>query len=213
MGEALRDLAPLAVGVALSPLPILAFLLMLLSEHEIPNARAFLIAWAVTVAIVASVSALVGLDLRSADPPRAIRAIELATGVLLIAGALIAWRRRHSARPRWLEAVDAISPARAALLAGGLVVLNAKDLTLTVAAGSVVADAALSGAASLAAVAVFTAIASATIAIPFAVAVVAGPRAEPTLRRWHGWFERNGTAIVAVVTAAVGVLFLAAGLR
>jgi hypothetical protein len=213
MGDAARDVTPLAVGVALSPLPILAFLLMLLSEREVANARAFLAGWVITLASVATLAALVGLDLRSANPPTVIRIAEVASGLALIAAAVVTWRRRTATAPRWLHAVDAISPGRASVLAAALVVLNAKDLTLTVAAGSLVADAAIDTAAGAATVAWFTALASTTIAIPFAVAVFAGPRAEPTLRRWHGWFERNGTTVVAVVTAAVGLLFVGAGLR
>ena len=59
----------------------------------------------------------------------------------------------------------------------------------------------------------FTALASLTVAVPFGLAVLAGDRADPTLRRWHGWLERNGTAVVTAVIGAGGVVFVVAGLR
>ena len=107
--------------------------------------------------------------------------------------------------------LDKISPVRAGGL-GVVLLLNAKDLALTLAAGTVISDAALPTGSTVFALVVFVAIASTTIAIPFAVAAIAGERAEPTLRSWHGWFERNGTAVVAVVLAVAGIVFVAAGL-
>src|SRR5436190_21874057 len=119
MAGALADIVPLAVGVALSPLPILAMLLMLLSEHEIANARAFLIGWAGTLAVLATAALLTGLSVRTSDPSGSVRAAEVVTGIVLLAAAAILWRRRR--RPersasRWLHVLDGITPLRAGAL-------------------------------------------------------------------------------------------------
>ena len=216
MTGALADIVPLAVGVAFSPLPILALLLMLLSEHEIANARAFVIGWTGTLAALATAALLTGLSFHTSDPSRAVRAAEIATGVVLLAAAAVLWRRGRGSQERasrWLRAFDGITPLRAGALASALALFNVKDTALSVGAGTVVSDAALTTGQNALALAIFTAIASVTILVPFAVASVSGERAVPTLRSWHAWFERNGTVLVAVVAAVAGVLFVAQGLR
>lgn len=218
MAHALADVVPLALGVALSPLPVAALLLMLLSEHEIANARAFVVGWAGTLAVLAGAAAVSGLSFRASDPPPAVHAVELATGVALLAAAGLVWRRRPrtaAERPpsRWLTAVDGISQPGAFGLAAALVLLNVKDAALTVGAGAVIADAELPAGRTLIAIALFTALASLTVAVPFGLAVLAGDRADPTLRRWHGWLERNGTTVVTAVIGVGGVVFVVAGLR
>src|SRR4051812_14489744 len=215
MAGALSDVIPLALVVALSPLPILVLLLMLLSAHELANARAFLLGWTTSLAAVTTAAVLAGVSLHASDPPLLVRVGEGVTGAALLVVAVLAWRGRR--RPalrgsRWLAAVDGITAPRACGLAVALVLLNVKVAAIPLAAGTVISDAALPAGQTAMAVAVYTALASATIAVPVAVAVVAGPRAEPRLRRWHDWFERNGTAIVAVWAAVAGVLFVVTAL-
>ena len=50
MGQALGQVLPLAVGVALSPIPIIAVILMLFSERATVNGLAFLFGWIVGIA-------------------------------------------------------------------------------------------------------------------------------------------------------------------
>ena len=45
MGRAIGELLPSAVGVAISPLPIVAMVLMLVSAHGRANGPAFLLGW------------------------------------------------------------------------------------------------------------------------------------------------------------------------
>jgi hypothetical protein len=56
MGPAIGDVLPLALGVALSPIPIIAVILMLLSPKAQENGAAFLVGW---VAGIAGVSIVV----------------------------------------------------------------------------------------------------------------------------------------------------------
>src|SRR3954463_1959881 len=215
MAGALSDVIPLALVVALSPLPILVMLLMLLSAHELANARAFLLGWTTSLAAVTTAAVLAGVSLHASDPPSPVRAGEGVTGAALLVVAVLAWRgrRRPSLRgSRWLAAVDGITAPRACGLAGARVLLNVKVAAIPLAAGTVISDAALPAGQTAVAVAVYTALASATIAATVAVAVVAGPRARRRVRRWHDWFGRNGTPIVAVWAPVAGVLFVVTAL-
>ena len=104
-------------------------------------------------------------------------------------------------------------PDAKAMSPPALALFNVKDAALSVGAGTVVSDAALTTGQNAITLVVFTTIASITITVPFVVASVSGERAVPTLRSWHGWFERHGTALVAIVAAVAGVLFIGEGLR
>src|SRR3954451_14040046 len=215
MAGALSDVIPLALVEALSPLPVLAALLMLLSAHELANARAFLLGWTTSLGAVTTAAVLAGGSAHASQPLLLVRAGEGVTGGALLVLAGLAWRGRRltSLRgSRWLAAVDGITAPRACGLAVALVLLNVKVAAITLAAGTAISDAALPAGQTVMAVAVYTALASATIAVPVAVAAVARPRAEPMLRRWHDWFEGNGTAIVAVLAAVAGVLFVVTAL-
>jgi hypothetical protein len=52
MGGAIGDILPLAIGVAISPVPIIAVILMLFSKKAKGNSLAFLVGWVLGLAIV-----------------------------------------------------------------------------------------------------------------------------------------------------------------
>ena len=52
MGEAIGDMLSAAVGVAISPVPIIAVILMLFSEHAKRNGTAFVLGWVCGLAAV-----------------------------------------------------------------------------------------------------------------------------------------------------------------
>jgi cytochrome c biogenesis protein CcdA len=189
----------------------------LLSEHETANGGAFVLGWICAISGLASAALIAQVSFEPSHSPAALRYAELAIGLILLGGAVLAWSRRsHTAadrRPsRWLSATDSISQSGAAILAVALALLNVKDSTLSVGAGAAISDARLTAGQSILTLAAFAAIASVTVAAPFLFAVVAGQRAEPTLRRWHGWLDRHGTAVGAGVISLTGVYLVAAGL-
>ena len=55
MGNAIGDILPLALGVAISPIPIIAVILMLLSPKARENGPAFLVGWVAGLAVVSIV--------------------------------------------------------------------------------------------------------------------------------------------------------------
>ncbi len=55
MGQAIGSSLPLAVGVALSPVPIIAVVLMLTSRRARSNGQAFVIGWLIGLAVVGAI--------------------------------------------------------------------------------------------------------------------------------------------------------------
>ena len=72
MSEAIGQMLPTAVGVAISPFPIVAVVLMLVTPRGKSNGLAFLLGWLVGLVIVGAVvlSVASGVDARDGRPRR-----------------------------------------------------------------------------------------------------------------------------------------------
>ena len=71
MGQVIGDILPLAIGVAISPIPIIAAILMLLSPKAKGTSVGFLLGWVVgiVVAVTLFTAALLGAARRRSTPP------------------------------------------------------------------------------------------------------------------------------------------------
>jgi hypothetical protein len=100
MGEAIGDLLPAAVGVAISPLPIVAVVLMLVTARARTNGPVFLAGWVVGVAGVQTILLLIasGADVSEhGQPADWVDWLKLALGLLLMLLSLWQWRGRPRA--------------------------------------------------------------------------------------------------------------------
>ena len=101
MGEAIGQSLPLAIGVALSPVPIIAVVLMLTTPRARANGPAFVLGWLVGLGVVGAVV------LALAGPGGASEVGQPATGVswlklLLGLGLLLVAVRQFRGRP-WAD--------------------------------------------------------------------------------------------------------------
>ena len=67
MGQAIGDLLPSAIGVALSPVPIIAIILMLGTPKARSNGPAFAVGWVLGLVVVSVIVLLVASDADDAD--------------------------------------------------------------------------------------------------------------------------------------------------
>jgi threonine/homoserine/homoserine lactone efflux protein len=213
-----RELLPLAVAIAVSPVPVLAVVLMLMSDRGRRNALALLAGWASTLALVVGAVALLGIGAGSDGHGRGAGLAQLALAGILLVMIAFEWRGRprrgtQHRPPRWMAALADIGPGRALALGVGLVVLNAKDGALAVAAGTRLADASPGAPAALLGVALFVLVASSTVLVPVAVEVGLGERAAPTLRRWHDGLQRHGSRAVIVTLGVIVAVLVVQGAR
>src|SRR3954471_6223430 len=121
MGQVIGDLLPLAVGVAISPIPIIAVILMLLAPRAGGTSGGVLVGWVVGIGgATTGFPRLAGsLDLGHGDsqPSTAASWIKLALGVLLLLLAVRQWRARpqHGADPavpEGMAGVDNFPPGK-----------------------------------------------------------------------------------------------------
>jgi hypothetical protein len=172
MGSAIGDVLPLALGVALSPVPVIAVILVLLSPKAGENGPAFLAGWVVGLSVVGMVAAALsgGAGLGSGGGGSALGAlIKILLGLLLVGLAVRDFRNRprpgeQPPLPGWMRAIDSVTAARAFGIALLLSAANPKNLSLTVAAAVTVAQGRLSSAGTVSVLVLFVVLSSLSIA-------------------------------------------------
>src|SRR5690606_38175547 len=102
-----------ALGVAISPIPIIAAILMLLSSRARVTGTGFLLGWVLGIVVAVTVFTLLSAVLPGEDPggSQPIKGvIQLVLGALLLLLAVRQWRGRprpgaEPAMPKWMQAI------------------------------------------------------------------------------------------------------------
>ena len=221
MGQGISAILTFAIGVAISPLPIIAVILVLFSARAKVNAPAFLLGWALSLAVVSTVIFVIAHDGNVATNTTADDSVswgKIVLGVGLLALARRNWRKRPAPgeaaeMPKWLATVESVSPVKAFGLAVALAVVNPKNLILTLGAAAGLAQVpGLSVTDAVVAIAVFVVLASVTIAGPVLYALVGGEKAKTTLDSAKAWLTMHNAAVLAVIFLVFGVDLIAKGL-
>jgi len=216
MGQVIGDLLPLGLGVAISPIPIIAVILMLLAAEAGGTSAGFLAGWVVGIVAATTVFLLLAgvLDLGTSGEPSAVASwIKLGLGALLLILAGRQWRSRprsgeQAALPKWMAAIDRFTPVKAAGLGVLLSAVNPKNLLMCVAAGTAVAGGGLSVGQEVVAVAVFTVLAASTVAVPVIGYAVGRKRMAGPLESLRGWLTTHNQAVMATLLLVIGVVLI-----
>lgn len=220
MGGVIGELLPLALGVAISPIPIIAVILMLITPRARSNGLAFLVGWVGAVAIVATFAAVILGAADSAagsDSSTASSIVRVVLGALLLVLALRNVRHRPApgetaAMPKWMSALDQFTPVRSLGMAAVLGGVNPKNLVLHIAAGTAIAAAGLSTPQEAVSLVVYVVVASTSIIAPIVVYFALGEKAAGILGGWKDWLTTHNSAVMAVVFLLIGVMVLGKGL-
>ncbi len=213
MGDAIGQLLPFAVGVAISPMPIVAMVLMLITPKAKVNGSAFLAGWFVGVAAAgAIVLAIVGPSGPTDDgtPATWNSWLKLVLGLFLLRFAVKEWKSRPAPgadppMPKWMSALETFTPVRAAGLAVLLSAVNPKNLVLIIGGATAVAQTDISAGGQAVAWLVFTLIATTGVAVPMAIYLFTGKKAAATLAGLKDWMAHNNAAIMSVIVVIIGV--------
>jgi threonine/homoserine/homoserine lactone efflux protein len=173
--------------------------------------------WLAGMVVVLTVFAVTG-PLVSGEPRTAVSVLQVVLGILLLALAVRAWRRRpHDGEvpepPPWMTKVQSATTAACvgtgALLSG----LNPKNLSLTAAAGGEIGAADLSTGGAVAAGAVFVVLASAGMLAVVGSTLLAPDRSATALERLRTWLVSNNSTVMLVLLLVLGAKVLGDGLR
>lgn len=218
MGQIIGDVLPLGLGIAISPIPIIATILMLLSPQAKKTSIGFMLGWVtgviIAVGIFTSVSALFTGDEPNASPVSGI--IKIILGVLLLVLAAKKWRGitqsdHEPELPKWMSALDTMSAGRAALLAFALAAVNPKNLLLSVSAGVIIGAAPSTDTKVVAAI-VFVALAISTVASPVIAYLLAAEKLAKPLEHLRVWLVHNNAAVMVVLLTVLGISVIGKGI-
>jgi threonine/homoserine/homoserine lactone efflux protein len=216
MGGVIGDILPLAIVVAISPVPIIAVILILFSARARTNGPAFLAGWVVGLAVLGTVVLVLSDagDLHDQDgPSTAAGVVQLILGVLLLLASLRQWRSRpkhgeEPEMPKWLAGVDGLSPVKAAGLGVLLSAVNPKNLLLVIAAAVTIGQAGLGTGQQVVALVVFVLVGSVTVALAVVYSLLGGEGAAARLEEAKDWLAANNATVMFILLLVFGVVLI-----
>ncbi len=215
MGGVIGDLLPLAVGVAVSPLPVIAAILMLMSARAAAVSTGFAAGWLLGIVAVTVVFTLVGGGVQSGDgPSTTVSVVKLVLGAALLVLGGRRWHDRDAAAeaPRWMQAIDEFTLPKGLALGFALAAANPKNLLLGVAAGVTIGSAGLPVGQATGAVAVFAVIAASTVVVPVAGCMVAADALRGPLDTLKTWLQEHNDAMMGALLLVLGAVLLGKGI-
>jgi hypothetical protein len=213
------DALLLSLGIALSPIPVLAIVALLLSERPRPTGLGFTCGWlggivgVVTAATAfARYSERLGVD--ALRQSAAVAAVVLG-GVAIVAGAAV-WFLRSSGsggrQPRWLAGLDQMSVRGAVLLGIALSALNPKNLLASILAGLMIGWSGLPSPSAAVLTGTFSLVASSTVVLPMLTFLIFGRAVRGRLTMVRDWLVRHHAGVVSTILIVIGALLVIRGL-
>jgi hypothetical protein len=198
------------LAIALDPLPLTAFMVILPSKRGVRKGAAFVFGWLVSLAIVVAVTVLATGN----NPPKpntvpslASRAVKIAIGVVLLVIAIRRRRRMGQPKkpkkpPKWQATVDTMTPWFALALAPLL-----QPWGLIAAGAATVVEAKLSSAEGYLALILFCVLASSSY---LAIEIYAGFNPEQTLLiRFKSWIDSHTDQAIILGSFILGFWLIA----
>jgi hypothetical protein len=206
------DLVLIALGIALQPFRLSAFILILSAKEGTKKGLGFILGWLTSLVLVIAVVVLItgGKPVRLRTiPSTMVLIIKLALGIALILIATVRWRQRNRARrtPAWVARLDTISPWAAAVIAAIM-----QPWTLVAAASVTATQARFSSVGDYLALASFCLLATSSFIVLELYAVLA-PAASTQLAALRNWLDRHGNKVIIIVCLVLGVWLTGQSIR
>jgi threonine/homoserine/homoserine lactone efflux protein len=219
VGSVIGDSLPVALGVAISPIPVIAVILMLLAPNARAASVAFMIGWMLGIAVVVLVVTLVVDpvdDSESADPSTLASWVKIILGAVLVLLGAQQWRKRPKpgadpSMPSWMAAIDKVTAGKAFGLGALMSGINPKNLALCLSGGVVIGSGALSSGETAVAIVVFVVVGSSSVAVPVLGYLVAQQRMQQPLDELREWLTLHNAAVMSVLLLVIGVDVLGKG--
>jgi hypothetical protein len=211
IGDVVGQYLAYAIGIAVSPVPIAALLLMLVTRKARTNAPLFLLGWILGIGIVGAVVLLIpGLETSQGEPTTASGIVKGVLGLLLLLVGIRAWRRRPrtgevAEAPAWMGRVEGFGGGAALGIGAALGGVNPKNLLLAVGGAATISAAGLSTSQQYIALGVFVLIASLSVLIPVVAYFVLGEKAEVTMTGAKEWLIQNNGTVMSLLILLLSI--------
>lgn len=221
MGPTIGEILPLAIGVAISPIPIIAVVLLLSTPKGKGNGLSFLLGWLVGLGLVGLIVLLLADPAGASEdggPATWVGWLFVVLGLLAILIGIRSFvgrprRGEEPPMPKWMATIDQFAPGKSLGLGFLLAALNPKNLTLTLAAAATIATAGLSSTDTYIVLAAFVVIGTVGLAIPTGIYFLGGDTAAETLAELRHWLAINNATIMAVLMVVIGAKLIGSGMQ
>ena len=212
MGQAIGQILPIAVGVALSPLPIIAVVLMLTTPRARTNGLSFVLGWLAGLGVIGALVLVVAGPAGASEhgaPATWVSWLKVLLGVLLLVWAVQQFRGRpregdEVETPAWLGAIERFTAGKSigvgALLSGA----NPKNTVLAIGAAATIAQTGIPGVQQAITYAVFAVIGTLGVGAPVVMYYTMGKRSTDVLAALKDWMNRHNAVIMSVLCLVVG---------
>jgi threonine/homoserine/homoserine lactone efflux protein len=203
---------PLAVAVAIFPVPIIVAVLIVGSDSGRAKGLVFVLAWCSGLAVVGAIVLLFAGVSDAGDggePATWLSVVLLCLGLALVAAAVKQWKGRPSEgeetpTPGWMRAIGNFTLVKAAGAGFALTALNPKNVLLVVGAAVEIAGFGLPAGQEIAVLGVFVLVASAGVLTPLILSLALGERSRELLDGMRTWMGRHNAVIMAALLLLIG---------
>lgn len=219
LGEAIGSTLAAAMGIALSPLPIIGVVLILSSRNGLRNGSLFAAGWAVGLLIIAGVTLLFlgGADDAESSSSTIADLLRLAAG-----GGLVALGLRKGINgvrsdeppktPEWMASLNEATSLKSFGLGLLLSGVNFKMIVLTASAVTTYIELGLKNGELILAIVIFVLLASCSVAGAVLAKRLGGARADSMLDGVRRFMLANNAIIIAIIFVILGANVFGAGL-
>lgn len=217
MLELIGNLLPAAVGIAVSPVPVIAVVLMLMSARARVAGPAFVLGWVLGISVATALATLVfsgsgGGDAEEPATWQSVLRLVLGAGLLFLAVRKFREPAGGESLPGWMAAVDTMPVLRTALLAAALAALNPKNLAMVLAAADSAAGTGAPRGDVIGGLVVFVLLASSSVALPVLAHLLAPRAVAGPLERLKEWLVLHNAGVMATLLLVLGVVLVGQGL-
>lgn len=213
MLEAIGQVLPQAIAVAVSPMPLVALVVLMIGGDR-KAAFVWAFGWMVAVFVGLGIGTLLagtgpGAATTGTDGRTGPDWLALVIGILFWALSLRSFRHMPKkgeipAEPRWMKGVSAMKPIAALGLVFVILLINPKNTAVYLSVGPVVAANTTGVTEAVATILIITLIASCTPIIVALIPAFMGSKADSVLNDMHDWLIRHNSLILAVLFLILG---------
>jgi hypothetical protein len=211
MGQAIGGSLAIAIGIAISPIPIIAVVLMLTTPRARANGPVFVAGWLIGLGVVGAIVLVItgpANASQSGAPATWVSWTKIVLGVLLLLVAVREFQHRpapgeNPPMPKWMGTIDQVKPPMAFGLGAVLAGANPKNLLLAVGGAATIAQTGIAGAQQAIAYLVFALIATIGVATPLVIYFAMGDRAPKVLAGMKDWMSHNNAVIMSILCLVI----------
>ena len=219
MIDALKEALPMAIGLAFSPFPLIAIIILLMTPKAKSNSLWFLLGWMLGIYFIGLLVLLIpGLGTDQGEPTVLSGSIRIIAGAILLIFAFKSWLKRPKpgdeiVTPKLFLTIDSFGLKKSMVTGFLFSAANVKNMAFSAAGAARIYQSLSEDGNTLATLAVFALIGSLILMLPVMIYVIAGTRIEPTFLVWKKWLIKNNKILLVIILSFIGLILIKAGLQ